>query len=74
MQIYFRADHLTDEVLARILEMGYQFIQRDTVGEGDHAVTVWELSNYEAGDWEKVERWLRDEGVDFRTEVVIASA
>ena len=71
MRVYIRASHLTDTIKARILQMGCTFTQRDTIGEKEHAVTVWELSSFDAGDWEKVAKWMRDQEVDFDTEVLL---
>ena len=70
MQVYIRAKHLTNDVKVRILEMGGSFTQRDTIGEEDHAITVWELAHFDAQEWEEVAAWMRDQGVDIRTEVL----
>jgi len=70
MRIYIRGNQLTDDIQARIFETGGNFTQHDTIGEGDNAVTVWELARYNSVAWEEVAKWLVEMGVDFNTEIL----
>lgn len=71
IRIYIRTSQLTDDVQARIFEMGGNFTQRDAIGEGDHAVTVWELAHYDTDAWQEVEKWMVKAGVDLNTEILL---
>ncbi len=52
-------------------QTGGSFTQHGTMGEGDHALTVWELANYDSNAWQKAANWMREAGVDFNAEVVV---
>ena len=71
LKIYIRANQLTDEVQARFFETGGSFTQHGNMGEGEHALVVWELANYDQKAWEAVAKWMGEIGVDFNAEVVV---